>query len=352
LRIKTVSAIAAGVATLLLLFLWLQPKVAERLAPPEPRAAWVGIQVEGTTAAVVGRVEIEAGQPFELHAVLEARTRSGETIYYSEATELRFGDELVDPDRVLPWDQRRRVQVLWFTVEGSAPYVVLQEGDTLAKLSYGEFFHPEWSTQWAVDGALDSRFADQIEDSMGERRNFGVQHFQAWIEIFDKGSPLVPAARFKSWGASEMLEKGATFASVRAVLPDAPVASGVFGLPFIELPEASARALVEEASRLSRNGVLSTRLLLLRDIFEHAGLRPEEADWQRVDLAAGPAWPGVVGVGDLIQSSGRIVVLYRDEGERGRLDLEDLCFDFDRGASIRRLSEIFSGEGEVDWLQL
>jgi hypothetical protein len=30
----------------------------------------------------------------------------------------------------------------------------------------------------------------------------------------------------------------------------------------------------------------------------------------------------------------------------------DLCFDFEQGAAIRRLGDIFSGEGEVEWLAL
>ena len=53
-----------------------------------------------------------------------------------------------------------------------------------------------------------------------------------------------------------------------------------------------------------------------------------------------------------MQVGARWVVLYRDAGRVGVLDPEDLCLDFDQGASIRRLSDVFSGEGEVDWVSL
>ena len=48
----------------------------------------------------------------------------------------------------------------------------------------------------------------------------------------------------------------------------------------------------------------------------------------------------------------RFVILAYDQGDPGRLDDGDLGFDFDKGAVLRRLGEIFTGEGLVEWAPL
>ena len=138
---------------------------------------------------------------------------------------------------------------------------------------------------------------------------------------------------------------------MRAILPDAPVASGVFGLSQVELPTDTDEALLEDTARRSSQRVLFNRLILLRDILLESA-RPGGLDWRRADLAAGPKWPEEIGQGDLVQVGARWVVLFRDAGESGVLDADDLCFDFEQGAVIRRLGDIFSGEGEVEWAHL
>jgi hypothetical protein len=50
-------------------------------------------------------------------------------------------------------------------------------------------------------------------------------------------------------------------------------------------------------------------------------------------------------------------VLFRDEGEQGVLDGADLCFDYERGAVVRRVASVFvevddPEGGDVDWASL
>ena len=76
------------------------------------------------------------------------------------------------------------------------------------------------------------------------------------------------------------------------------------------------------------------------------GIGPEvTAATVRVLEAAG------VAAGDLLQGGSRIVVLFRDQGEPGRLDRADLVFDYFKGARVRRLDDVFHEEGGLvlDW---
>jgi len=353
LAVSRSQQIFLGVVVLIgavILYFWLQPKVQRSLAPT-PKVAWVGIEASGSGIAEVGLVEIEAGESFRLHAVLEAETRAGETIYYTEAGAVRILGVLIDPEKLRPWDQLDDAKVLWFTVEGSSRYVELADGEVLDGLRFDEFFHPEWSTRWSVNGSLTPRFDHQIADELEGRIAFGTQRYQAWIEIFDPANSFLPKARFKSWGADRVLADADHFPTVIAILPDAPVASSVFGLSQVELPADPDRTLLEDAARRSSQRVLFTRIILLRDILQNSG-EPENLDWQRADLAAGPKWPSEIGPGDLVQVGARWVVLFQDGGRVGVLDADDLCFDFEKGAVIRRLGDIFGGEGEVEWASL
>ena len=106
----------ALLATLLVvaaLALW--PKVEARWAPV-PERAFIAIEVEGTGIAETGRQDIEAGETFALHAVLEATTRDGESIYFTEAPSLRVDGEIIPAERIRAW-KGKRAKVLWFTVE-------------------------------------------------------------------------------------------------------------------------------------------------------------------------------------------------------------------------------------------
>ena len=242
-RANRVFLIVGLVFAALLVALFLQPTVREALAPT-PTAAWVGIEVEGSGEAVIGGIDIDAGTPFKLHAVLEARSRSGELVYYTEAAALRVNGERVEPERVMRWDLPSQVRNLWFTVEGVSPFVQLDEGQSLDSLRFQELFHPEWSTGWQVDGVLDPRFDDAIIAEIDERLPFGTQRYQVWIEIFDADMPLLPRMRLKSLGAEELLQSPAEFPTVRATLPAAPLATVVFGLTQIEPADDAGRRVL------------------------------------------------------------------------------------------------------------
>ena len=86
-------AVVAGLA-LVAVLLSLGSRVQRELAP-EPRAAWVAIAAGDDPVAVSGPVELAAGEPFTLHAVLEAESWRGERLFYTEAAGLRLGDEEV-----------------------------------------------------------------------------------------------------------------------------------------------------------------------------------------------------------------------------------------------------------------
>ncbi len=48
----------------------------------------------------------------------------------------------------------------------------------------------------------------------------------------------------------------------------------------------------------------------------------------------------------------RLVVLIKDLGTPSELDYQDLCFDYDKGAKVQPLREVFAGEGLVEWAAL
>ena len=347
-RAHRVFLIVGLVLVGLLVALFLQPTVKEALAPT-PTAAWIGIEVGDSGEAVIGPVDIDSGTPFRLHAVLEARSRSGESVFYTEAAALRVDGRRVESERVLRWDLPSQVRNLWFTVEGVSPFVQLDEGQSLDSLRFQELFHPEWSTGWQVDGVIDPRFDDAIIAELDEPVPFGTQRYQVWIEIFDSDMPLLPRERFKSQGAEELLVRPSEFPTVRVTLPSARLATAVFGLTQIEPADEAGSRVLEQLAQRSQEGLVFSRLYLLRELLGNSTADGEE--WQRLDLQADLTWEGL-GAGDLIQVGARWVVLYRDAGEPGRLDALDLCFDFEQGAAIRRLGDIFSGEGEVEWLAL
>ncbi len=126
--------------------------------------------------------------------------------------------------------------------------------------------------------------------------------------------------------------------------------SAVFGVPQLELGDDAEPALAERVGELWRRRLAFSRVRLLRELLDRSGRSWEELSWRAVDLGEGPVWgAGGAAAGDLLRVGERFVVLVADEGEPGRLDDGDLGFDFDRGAVLRRLGEIYTGEGLVEW---
>jgi hypothetical protein len=72
----------------------------------------------------------------------------------------------------------------------------------------------------------------------------------------------------------------------------------------------------------------------------------EELEWIPIEIAGKMKWTGP---GHLLRAGSKVVFTYEDRGTVGSLDYEDLCLDFDKGATVRTLGEIFTGEGLVEW---
>lgn len=346
-----VTVIAASAAVLAVLLLW--PTVKERLAP-EPAAAHVAILPEGGEAAVVGPVELAAGTPFTLHAVLEARDRSGQTVYYTEAPALEIGGRRVPEEALRRWDRRRVVKLFWFSVEGFAPFLDLDRPEQLDRFHFTEFFRPEWPGTWSVEGRLTPRFSQYLvrEGVETVARPFGTQRYQVRIELFDDEDDVTPDQRFISTGGNALPEQAGSFPTVFSALagPAGP-ASLAFGLTQIEPPPGADPELLGRLAELTEERVAFAGAPLLRDVLEAAGRRRADLRWDSVDLSAGPPWgdgAGAVETGDLVRAGARVVVLYEDRGTPGVLDRGDLVFDYRQGAAVRALSEVFSGAGRVE----
>lgn len=353
---RTLLALIIGALILALVIVFVVvPRVQESLAPA-PQRAWLGIEVAGSGVAEVSRTSIEAGTPFRLHAILEAKTNDGSTVYLTDAEKVRIGGTIVEPPSVRPYRLAEEARLLWFTVEGNVPYLALDEGQGLDRFRMQEFFHPEWGRNWSVEGTLASHHDAQLASlgSLVERRNFGSQSYQVWIEMFPPEGGAVPEKRFKSPGVEALRDQSETFTTVVSRLPGrAGAASAVFGLTEIEPPPSPPEELLEELTGLADRGLAFSRLTVLRDHLRAARVAPSELDWRRIDLAAGPSW-GETGAasGDLLRVGARIVVLVRDQGSPAILDGDDLCFDYEQGATLRPLHAVFVGSGEVEWASL
>ena len=327
----------------------------QRELGPEPRAAWVAISTPDRPLAVSGPVELAAGEPYTLHAVLEAESWGGERVFYTEAERLRLGDEEVPASSLRRWGGAEEVRILWFTVEGGPPYLEVASAADLEALQFRELFRADWPQTWSVPGSVEpSRRrleAGPFRPSVGE---FGRQRYHVRIEFPGPAGSVVPRLRISSWRAEEVEERSERFATATVRL-DGRLAgpSGLFGMPQVEVAEGADPALVSRVGELWRRGLAFSRLELLRGVLESAGRSWETAGWMSVELDAGPAWgAGGASPGDLLRVGRRFVILVADEGESGILDYGDLAFDFDNGAVLRRLDEIFTGEGLVEWAPL
>ncbi len=356
---KILWTVGAVVSVVVLAFaLW--PAAKESLAP-ELIGSHVAVMPAGAEVAVVGPVEIEAGGEFTLHAVLEARDRGGEPVYYTRAPALEIGGERVPDETLRPWDRQRALRVFWFSVEGFSPYVEIEEAAQLDRFHFTEFFRPEWPSDWSVQGRLDPKFSDALarEEVAAGERAFGTQRFQVRIELFADEDALTAEERFVSIGADALPEAVDRFPTVYAALPGAAgPASLAFGLTQLEPPPSPDPALTARLSALARQRLAFSRVQLVGQVIRAGGESRRSLEWTSVDLNDGPEWSDdggsaeAVGMGDLVRAGPRVVVLYRDRGTPGRLDRGDLCFDYERGASVRALSEVFSGEGLVDLARL
>jgi len=361
----------------------LSPSLSQ-LTVPQPEAALVAIQPAGAEAAVIGPVELPAGTPFTLRAVLEARTRGGDTVYYTEAPALVRDGEPVPAEAVRRWDRRQQVKVLWFTVEGSQPVLDLAPGQSVERFRPLAFLRDDWPFAWSVPGRLEPAHDDDIAGPASRvERPFGTQRFQVRIEVLDERADrgdLVPKLSFNSLPPSKLLADVDRFPTMTESLPGAAgPASAVFGLTQIRPPEAAGKVegvdageleavargeLSQELVDLTRKRVAFATLPVLREVLDAAGVDPGELPWRYVALDGSAAWGTQVHPGDLLRAGQRVVVLYTDAAPgqasearpaagNGVLDGDDLAFDFAFGAVVRPLSEVFEAEGgQVEWISL
>lgn len=339
--------IAVGVLVVIVLLVLLS-KASEELAP-QPHAVWVAIQPEGSNRATVGPVELAAGSDFLLHAVIEAKTFGGETIYYTEAEELHFPGREVSSESVRRWTRPFEVRVLWFSVEGSPPYREFEPGEGASPPAFRETFRADWGQAWSVPGSLRPTVPNYLpdEEQPDVTVRFGTQRFHVRVELLAEKTDLQPVIRLRSWGALDVLDRAEDFPGVVATLPGAlEVPSRVFGLAQLETGDQGAGDVEEQMTSWTRRGVSFSRLPLLAWWLEDNDVRWEDLAWQTVDLETTTR---AVRPGDLVRAGSRVVWVLEDQGDLGRLDDLDLCLDFDRGARVSRLGNIFTGEGLVDW---
>jgi hypothetical protein len=324
----------------------------ERAEQVEPVAAWVAIETAEAGVAAIGPVTLAAADPVRLFAVLEGRARDGEAVYWTEAPRLVRDGSPVPAQSVRRYDGNREARLLWFSVEPALPFLELETVAELQRFSFQEVFHPEWGRSWTANADLRAHFENRIAGPE-TARGFGTQRFAAWVELFGESNKTVPEERFKSPGADRLLEEAVRFPTLVALLPGAAgPASRVFGLPQLETSPTAEASVPERLRDMAQRQLAFSRLLVLGSVLQEAGLDPERLPWSRIDLGARLPWDERVKSGDLVRVGARMVVLYRDAGEESVLDAGDLCFDFEQGATVRALGEVFVGEGNVEWAAL
>lgn len=312
----------------------------------ELEKAWVAIRPAGEEIARFGRVELPAGGEFTLHSVIEARGWQGDKIYFTEAPALEIDGRRVPPESLRPWNRRLRVRTLWFTVEAFPPYA--ENGD----LAYREVFQGDWPLNWSVSGdiapSVENYLPNQDSPSRGVR--FGTQRYKVRIEVLGPESDILPRQSLESWGAERLPADAADFPTVVAELAE-PLASlsRVFGLPQREPMAADRDATLRRIADWQRQDLAFSRLTLLRSWIDEIGSPFADLAWREVDLEGETAFEAS---GEPLRVGERVVWLLEDRGLPRRLDREDLCLDFERGARVRLLSDVFTGDGLVERARL
>ena len=337
-----IAVLVLGGLFLALLFL----RGSEQLQP-ELLEAHIAFQIGDDKAARVGSAEIEAGTPFRLLAVVEANDWKGERFFYTDAEALEIEGRAVDGESLRPWDRREKVRILWFTVEGAPPYSEVGSPEELQRLRFQEIFQADWPQAWTVPGKIAPAVENFLPDQEDRREpvRFGTQRFHLRVEVFGKGSDLLPIQRLRTPGADDLESVGARVPSVSATLAG-PLESlsRVFGLPQVEPSEDATSDMLATLAELNEGGLAFSRVPLLRSWLASIGTSWEALGWRAVELTGDQPWqPGAA-----VRAGSKVAFAYQDRGVIGSLDESDLCLDFDKGATVRTLGEVFIGEGMVE----
>jgi hypothetical protein len=299
----------------------------------------------------VAPVETTAGTPFRLFAVVEAIDWRGRQLFYTDAEALEIDGRRVGGEQTRAWDRREKVRVLWFTVEGAPPYSEVSDVEELSRSRYRDVFQADWPQAWTVPGQITPAVENFLpgHDDRGEPVRFGTQRFHVRVEVFGTESNLVPSQRIRSPGAAGLEATTRGFPAITATL-DWPLesVSRVFGLPQVEPGQGAVREVVAILADRTRDGRLFSRVPLLRAWVAAAGIRWEELPWSAVELSGEVPWHS----GGVVRAGSKVAFTYQDRGILGKLDDADLCLDFDRGATVRTLGEVFVGEGLVEFAAL
>jgi hypothetical protein len=347
---KRVAAITVAVLAVLAGMILFAP--ARQRVAPQPRAAYVAIEVAGQDVARVGvPVELDAGTPFTLRAVLEAKDWRGRTVYFTEASRLEIDGREIASEALEPWDDGfLSAKVLWFSVEGAHRYREVASDEALT-VAFREVFRPDWPQAWSVPGSVQPSFAEAEAAGLGLAwPEVGTLRYQVRVELFGPESRFVARTRFGSAGADRLPSEVDTFPVVTIAAPGhLAAASSRLGLtqlePLGELGPEGRDRLFE----WTRRRIAVSRKPLLQLHVQAAGLGWEDLVWEPVELDGSVEWGEP---GDLIQAGSRVVVAFEDRGEPGRLDGEDLVLDFDKGQHLIYLKTIFRGEGTVERAEL
>jgi hypothetical protein len=351
---RKILLIVLGVVAGLVLLLF-SSEVVEQEVAPKPVAAWVAIEIEGTDFARTGRVEVAAGTPFRLHAVLQAETFSGKTIYFTEATHLILDGVEIADEALRPWKSPNELRILWFTVEGYTPFLEVSSLEAVADFHFQDQFRADWPRTWSVPGDLRPRGErDLATGPLDGIARFGTQRYHVRVEIFGPESQITPRLRIQSLSADDLPERVDSISTVVSTLPEPlSVSTSVYGLTQIEPHSDSAPGVADQLNSWFARGVAFSRLAVLRQHLQRSGAGYGDLDWVPVELGVDRPW-GREGAaeGDLLRVGKRWVILLQDRGVPGELDRDDLCLDFDKGARIRIVGEVFTGDGLVEWAGL
>ncbi len=315
---------------------------------PDPVAAFVAVQPAGSDVATVGRVEIAAGTAFDLHAVVEAEDRDGRKFYYTTAPKLRLDGREIPASELGPWRGGGVTRVLWFTVEAFPPYGELASGNDGRNLEYKAVFQPDWPLTWSVPGSVQPSVENYLPDRDQARRGvrFGTQRFQVRVEIRGAQDEILPRQALESWPPAQVAEKGDHFPGVVSVLPGRLAEpSAVFGLPQREPAATGSQETLRLLTGWQTERLAFSRVTLLRAWLDSTAVAWEDLAWRTADLASA-AEAG--GPGDLLRAGERLVWVLEDRGRQGVLEYDDLCLDFERGARVLTLGEVFTGSGLVE----
>lgn len=342
-----VFAVVVGLVVLLF-----SSDVVEQEVAPKPVAAWVAIEVEGSDVARNGRVDIVSGTPFRLHAVVEAETLSGRTIYFTEASQLELDGQPIPAEAMRPWKRSEQPRILWFTVEGYTPFVQADSMESLSGFHFKDYFRADWPRTWSIPGDLRPQAERDLKSGPIEGLpRFGIQRYHVRVEIFGPESEIKPRIRLQSLSAADLPEQVDAISTVVSALPE-PLSgpSSVYGLSQVEPgPDSPPEVLQQLASWFEQDLTLS-RLAVLREHLGRSGLEYKDLEWVAVELGVDQVWGGEgAAEGDLLRVGNRWVILLQDRGIVQVLDRDDLCLDFDKGARMRLVGEVFTGEGLVEW---